>query len=151
MIIIKSDDTLNIGHGGLIQVLPYLVTGKEELCLRMVDDMVYVIGLELMQNGNHNGTVRYCCNAGSSPVGAVLAAQSYAVTGFQARFLKQYMQFCDSACYVTVQECGAFIISKGFFIPVLHKSFLDESIQVFLCEYVVRSVVVINHCYNAIY
>ena len=112
--------------------------------------MVNVIGLELMQDRNHYSAVCECCYAGGAPVGAVLAAQSNAVTGFQTGLFKEYVQLGNTAGYVAVEQGSTFIVCKCLKVPVAGYGTGYVSIQVLLGEDVVGSVVVIYHimcCY----
>ena len=53
----------------------------------MVDDVVYVVGLELMQDGYDDGSVGKGGQEGNSPVRAVASAHGYLVAFlYTARF-----------------------------------------------------------------
>ena len=103
--------------------------------------MVYVIGLELMKDWNNYGTICEGCQACGSPVGTVLAAKCYAVTGLKSGLLKQDVEFGDTACYIAEKQCRTFVVSECLKIPVLDNGTAYISVQILLCEDIVGSVV----------
>ena len=50
-------DTHQQGHCLFIEVFPCPVADKQQLGFGMVDDVVDIVGLELMQNGNNDSSI----------------------------------------------------------------------------------------------
>ncbi len=64
--------------------------------------MVYVVGLEFVQNGHCNSAIGYGGNKGYGPLCRVLAADGNFVVFFYSGAFKCQMEFGHLACYVAI-------------------------------------------------
>ena len=70
------------------QMFPNAVAGEKEDGFRMVDDVVHIIGIEILQDGHYDAAVGdggHICNA---PAGVVFADNRYFVAAAQAAMLE---------------------------------------------------------------
>lgn len=70
------------------QMFPNAVAGEKEDRFRMVDDVVHIIGIEILQDGHYDAAVGdggHICNA---PAGVVFADNRYFVAAAQAAMLE---------------------------------------------------------------
>lgn len=72
------------GHAVFVQVLPSLVAHEEQLGFGVVDDVVDVVGLELVQNGDDDCSIGDGGQEGDGPMGAVASADGNLVAGLDA-------------------------------------------------------------------
>ena len=66
----------------------------------MVDNIVYLLGIELMEDGHGNGSVGQRCQKGHGPVSRVSSADSYLVALLHVTVLEQDVQLFDFPGYV---------------------------------------------------
>ena len=67
-IIVKSYYALKTVHRIGVEILPYCIIGIEEFCLAVGYKVMYVVGLEFMQNRHGHSSVGYCRNECDSPL-----------------------------------------------------------------------------------
>ena len=79
--VLHANDALQGRHAVLVQVFPYLVAHEQQACLAVVDDVVYIIRLELVQDGHDDGAVGNGGQKRHAPVSAVASAQGDFVAG----------------------------------------------------------------------
>jgi hypothetical protein len=60
-------------HTALFERFPNVVTGEEEYRFGMFYYIMYVVGIEVGQDGNNDTAVSDGCQIGNTPMGAVLA------------------------------------------------------------------------------
>ena len=109
--IIHHEDTLQQGHGVLVQILPHLVAYKEQLRLRVVYDVMYIIRLELMQDRHNHRTIGDGSQEGHSPMRAVTSANRNFVAFLYATTLKDDMQLLYLSSHILVLQRGTLIVS----------------------------------------
>lgn len=63
----------------------------------MIDDVVYVVCLEFVENRNNDSTIGHCCQKAYCPMGAVTTAYGYFITGLDAGAFQYDMKFSDLA------------------------------------------------------
>lgn len=76
------------GEPFFFQMFPNAVAGEKEDGFRMVDDVVHIIGIEILQDGHYDAAVGdggHICNA---PAGVVFADNRYFVAAAQAAMLE---------------------------------------------------------------
>ena len=79
------------GETFLFQMFPNGVAGKEEYGFGMIDDVMHIVGVEILQNGDDDAAISDDCHIGDAPPGVVLADNRYLVTAAQAAMLEQQM------------------------------------------------------------
>ena len=84
----------------------------------MVDNVVYIIGLELIQNGNGDSAVGYNSKETDRPAGRVSAHQCNFIAFANIGLLKDNMQFSDFFCQVSVMKGFTFVVSQSGSLPV---------------------------------
>ena len=100
----------------------YDIAYKQQLCLAVIDDIVNLIGGELMEHRHCHGTV---CQRGDEchcPVRAVTPANGYLVAFLHTAVFKHDMQFLYLTRHVLVLQSGSFIVCKGIEIPVVYNA-----------------------------
>ena len=83
-----QEDAFQQGHGVFVQVFPNHVAHKEQLGFGVVHDVVYVVGLEFMQNGYDDCSIGQGGEECHAPVRAVASADGYLVSFPDAAGLK---------------------------------------------------------------
>ena len=91
----QQDDSHKQRHGFFVQVLPSLVADKKELGFGVVDDIVYIVCLELVKNRNNYGTISHCCQKTDRPMSAVTTTYGYFITGLNTGAFQYDMKFCN--------------------------------------------------------
>ena len=66
----------------------------------MVDDVVYLVGIEFMKHWNSNSSVCQSSEESHCPMSAVTSADSYLVTSFHTAVLEENMQLFNLSGYV---------------------------------------------------
>ena len=101
------------------QVLPNGVAGEEEYGFGMIDDVMYIIRVEILQDGDHDATISDGSHIGDAPAGIVLADNGYFVAAAQLAMFKKQMQSGYLLRYLTVSITFVFsIIRVAGKIPV---------------------------------
>ena len=90
----------------------------------MVNDVVYLVGCKLMQNGHRYGTIGKCSQESYGPVAAVASGQSHLVALLQAAILKENVQFFYFPGHVMILQRLALVICKCIKIPMIYDAFL---------------------------
>lgn len=127
--IAQAKNAFEGGHGVLVQVFPYLIAYKEQTGFGMVDDIMYVVRFEFMENGNNDGSIREGGQKSHAPVAAVAAAQGDFVAGTDTCRFHHQMQFLDFTGHVFVLKGFAVEVRQGFQVPVLSDAVFNEFYQ----------------------
>lgn len=98
---------------------------KKQARFRVIYEVMYVVGLEIVENRHCHDAVGNRGNGGDSPVGAVSSAQGYLVARFQSGIFKKQMQFGNFACDVAVLERLSLKVGHGGETPVVADGLLD--------------------------
>ena len=88
-VVFHADDGFERFHACLVQSFPHDATHEEQACFRVIDDVVYVVGFELLEDRYRDGPVRERREESDSPVGGIPAAQGDLVAFLDARVLEQ--------------------------------------------------------------
>ena len=83
------DDAFQVGHLHRVYLRSHMVTHKEQFGVGVIDDVVYLLCHELVQDGYCHGAV---CQRGQErhcPLAAVASAEGYLVALGDATVLKQ--------------------------------------------------------------
>ena len=82
--------------------LPDDIVHKENLCLRMVDQVMNIPGLELVKDRHRHSSVGHRGQETDRPVDLVAGADGHLVAFVQKAFLECDVQFLDASCHVPV-------------------------------------------------
>ena len=126
------DDAFELRHGFGVECGPHHVAGKEEARVGVVDDVVNLLGFELVENGNHDGAVADCGQKGNCPVGTVAAADGDFVARLDAGRLKENVEFLDFARHILVLEGYAFVVGECVEVPMVDDALFNETDEVFV-------------------
>lgn len=130
-IVFHANDAVEAGHVPVVQRGPVAVAYEEEAGSGVVDDVVYVVGFEFVQDGDGNGSVRQGGDEGDAPVGAVAAAQADFVAFPYAGVFEPQAQFFHFPGYVAVGVADAFVVGEGGKVPVCFYAVFQQSQEAF--------------------
>ena len=85
-----------------IDVFGHAVTDKKKPRFAVVDDIVYLFGLEFALYGYHDASIGKCGEEGYGPVGTVAAADSHLVTRAESCGFHADVELGNAACHVAV-------------------------------------------------
>ena len=77
----------------------------------MVDDIMNIICLEFMQNGNNNSSVSDSRQESNCPVSTVTSANGYFISRLDAGTLQDDVKFSDFTRYILILEGNSFIVN----------------------------------------
>ena len=83
-IVYDGNNHLSTRHGLFIKVFPHIITNEQQLCIRMVDNVMDVFCLEIMKDGNTNGTVCQRSKKRHAPIRTITSAKSNLITLFDS-------------------------------------------------------------------
>ena len=121
--------SLEIRHLILAQPLPHYIIHKQDLCLRMVHEVVHIPGLELVEDRHWHCTVCEGRYESHAPVGLVSGAYGHLVASYQSAFLIHYVHLGYPPCHITVMQGNALIIGQGRPVPVFPETLLVKLID----------------------
>ena len=127
----QVDDAFDGGHLGGVDGLGHDVAHKQEAGLAVVDDIVYLLSVELMQDGHGDGSVGEGGQECHGPVSAVAAAYGNLVALFDAHLLEHDMQLFYLACHIIILQGDTFVVGQRIIVPVLHNAVLESLIEAF--------------------
>lgn len=108
---------------------PYLVAHEQQACLAVVDDVVYIIRLELVQDGHDDGAVGNGGQERHAPVSAVASTQGDFVSGPDIGRFEEQVHFGYFTCHVLVLQALSVEIRERFPVPVLLYAVFDKFYQ----------------------
>ena len=126
------NDAFELGHGFCFKSRPYHVAGKEKARVGVVDDIVYLLGFELMEDGDNDGAIGHCGQKGHSPVCTVASADGNLVSRLNPGRFKQNVKLLNFARYILVLEGHALIVGERTEIPMINDAFLNQTDEVFV-------------------
>ena len=129
-----------MGHLGGVDGGGHDVAHEEELGIRVVHDVVHLVGHELVQDGHGHGAVGERGQEGACPVGAVASAEGYLVALFYAAVLEENVQFLYLACHVVILQGGSLEVGQRVKVPVVYDAFLDDGIKAWYFHSLIVSV-----------
>lgn len=127
--VLHANDALQGRHAVLVQVFPYLVAHEQQACLAVVDDVVYIIRLELVQDGHDDGAVGNGGQERHAPVSAVASTQGDFVSGPDIGRFEEQVHFGYFTCHVLVLQALSVEIRERFPVPVLLYAVFDKFYQ----------------------
>ena len=92
----------------------------------MVDEVMDVLGLELVEQGHGHSAITHGGDETNAPVHLVAGAEGYLVPFLEATLLEAYMQVGDTLCHVAIAQGNALIIGQRSAIPVILDAFLEQ-------------------------
>ena len=101
-----------------------MVADEQELGVRVVHDVVNLLGHELVQDGNSHGAVGQRSQEGHGPLAAVAAAEGNLVALHHATVLEQNVQFLYLAGHIVELQGGAFVVGECIKVPVIDDALL---------------------------
>ena len=95
----------------------------------MVDDIMYLLSIELMEDRHDDGAIGEGGEIGNSPMGGVTSTNGDAVTFLNSRSLHHDMQFLYLAGYVVILQRRTFIVCQRVEQPVLLNRLNDIGVE----------------------
>ena len=95
----------------------------------MVDDIINLIGRELVQYRHRHSPVSQRGKEGNGPIGTIAAADGNLVTTLYPTVLENNMQLFYLAGYVFILQRYPFIVSQSIEIPIINNASLDVRIE----------------------
>ena len=123
------DDALQSRHLRGVDLRGRHVADEEELGVAVVDDVVDLVGRELVEDGHGHRAIGEDGEEGSSPGRGVASAEGYLVASLHARGLKHDVQFLYLARHIVILQRLAFVVGKRVEIPVVDDTLLDEGVK----------------------
>ena len=84
----------------------------------MIDDVMDIVGLELMQDRHGNGTIGQCSQKGNTPVGAIASAKRNLVARNNTSLLEHDVQLLDTTSHIFVLQSATSVVGQRITIPV---------------------------------
>ena len=135
------DDAFEVGHLCLVDDGSYIVAHEEQLGFAVIDDVVNLVGSELVQDRHCYGSVGQSGEECYSPAGAVASAQGYLVAFNYAAAFEHYVQFLYLACHVVILQSGPLKVGQGILVPIGDDALFDKSVKTRYFHYIF-----IYHC-----
>ena len=123
------DDALQSRHLRGVDLRGRHVADEEELGVAVVDDVVDLVGRELVEDGHGHRAIGEDGEEGGSPGRGVASAEGYLVAPLHARGLKHDVQFLYLARHIVILQRLAFVVGKRVEIPVVDDTLLDEGVK----------------------
>ena len=125
----NEDDAFQVGHliGG--DGFGHVVANEEQFSFRVVDNVVHLLGIELMQNKHCHGAIGERGQEGDSPVGAVSSANSNLVAFGHSTILKEDVQFLYLSCDIVKLERCSLIVCQCILIPIFYDAILNIRVE----------------------
>ena len=98
----QIDNSLQPVHLIGIHVLYYIVTHKENTGVRMVHDVMNLIGIKLMKDRDNHGTIGERSQECYCPMSTIAPANGHFIAFADSAVLKKDMQLFYFACHVVV-------------------------------------------------
>ena len=125
----EIDDALKSGHLGAIYLGGDDIAHEEQLGVAVVDNVVYLFGGKLVQDGYSYGTIGERGQEGTGPGRTVAATEGYLVTLLHTTVLKQNVQLLYLARHVMILQRYALVIGQCITVPMVDDALLNESIE----------------------
>ena len=111
----KREHTAYLFYLILFQRIPDTVADEQEDRFGMIDNMMYVVRVEILQDGHYDCTIRNSRHIDNTPAGTVFTDQSDFISPAYLTFLKQdmdtgyflrYILECKSDVLAVICQCG---------------------------------------------
>ena len=86
--IIEREYSAQAGKPFFFQMLPNGIAGKEEYRFGMINDVMYIIGVEILQDRNYDTAISDNRHISDAPAGIILADNRYLIAAAQAAMLE---------------------------------------------------------------
>ena len=96
------------------------IAHEEQFGFGMVYDVVNLLGIEFVLDGDGHGSVGKRCQESCCPEGTVATAKCYFVSLPHSAVFKQNVEFFYFSSHILILERGALIVGEGIQIPVLY-------------------------------
>ncbi len=100
----QREDRLHLRNALLLDHVPEVVAQEEQAALRVVDDVVHVVGMEVLENRHDDRAVGDRRQVGDAPPGIVASDQRDAVARHDAQFAEKQVQTGDFGRRTAVGE-----------------------------------------------
>ena len=133
--VLHANDALQGRHAVFVQVFPHLVAHEQQACFAVVDDVVHIIRLELVQDGENfisghdDGAVGNGGQKRHAPVSAVASAQGDFVAGPDIGRFEEQVHLGYFTRHVLVLQTLSVEIRERFPVPVLFYAVFDKFYQ----------------------
>ena len=113
------------GHGGFVQGFPSAGADKEQFGFGVIDDVVDVVRLKLVQDGDDDRAISHRGQERHGPMGAVAPADGNLVARTDTGAFQHDVEFGNLPRHVLVLQGDAFVVGQGIAIPVMDDALLD--------------------------
>ena len=114
-------------------MFPNKVACEKEDRLGVIDNVMYIVRTEVLQNRHHNSSVGNDGHIGNAPTRIVLSDDGYFIATPQLAILEQQMQTGYLASHVAIRiSCVFTIIGVARKIPVLAEAAFVQLDEIFL-------------------
>ena len=121
----QREHTANSGKPFFFQMFPNGIAGEEERRFGVVYDMMDIIGVEVLQNGDYDTAVGDGGHIGDAPAGIVLADDGYLVAAAQLAVLENKVQSGYFLCHFAISIALVFsIVGIAGEVPILAETML---------------------------
>ena len=124
--VVHVDGTAKLGHLANVQLVPYLLVGKEQYAVRVVHQMVQAVGMEVHQDGHHDTFEGVDGQEGHAPACGVLGAQGDVVAFLEAGFFKHHAEFDDVLGQFGIGERFSVVVAKRWLVPAAFHAFFQR-------------------------
>ena len=103
-----------------------MVAHEEQAGLGVVDDVMDLLGIELMQDGYGDGAVGEGGEEGNGPLAGVASGKGDLVALLNTAVLKETVDFLYFTCHIVILQRLALIVSQCVAVPIVDDAFLDQ-------------------------
>ena len=108
--ILQRNGGTHLGQLLHLDILPNVLAHEKQYRVGVVDNVVYVVRIELLQDGYQNGAIRYRGHKSDTPVGGILPHEGDFVASPDLTMAKEDMQFGYLASHVLIGIGALFVI-----------------------------------------
>ena len=95
----------------------------------MVDDVMNLVGQELVQDRDCYSAIGQCGQKRHSPLTGISSTHGYLVTTLYPTVLEQNMQFLYLSSHIVELQSSSLIVSQSIEIPIVDDALLYELIE----------------------
>ena len=123
------NDTFEGGHRHRVDNGGHVVAHEQQAGLGVVHDVMDLLGIELVQDGNGDGAVGECRQEGNGPLRGVAATEGYLVALLDATVLEKDVHFLDLSCHIMELKRLAFVVGQSITVPIVDDAFLYKRVE----------------------